>query len=135
MPPFALIESNFRVDISNRAIQGASWGGLLVRHALSREMNNPLFKHFISMDGSYFHDNGKYQEMEDTAFPQGAILNANLYLSGAKKIGNNAVVKTFSEQLTNRDITGLNIFFESFNVMHEQVSRPSIKDALIKLYP
>ncbi len=95
-----LIESNYRVNTNNRAIQGASWGGLLVRHALSREVNQPLFKHFISMDGSYFHENNKYREMEDIAFPQGSTLSASIYFSGALKSGNNSVVKSFSEALT-----------------------------------
>jgi len=129
------IEASYRVDSNNRALQGASWGGLLVRHALSRESNHHLFNNFISMDGSYFHENNKYSELENTAFPSGSGLAAKLYLSGASIGGNNNVVQRYKNDIEARDITHLTLFYQSFNVTHEQVSRPSIKDALLKLYP
>jgi len=129
------VEANYRIDISNRALQGASWGGLLVRHALSRELNHPLFNHFISMDGSYFHDDEKYSELEDIAFPSGSNLAVTLYLSGASIAGNNNVVLRFKDDIKDREIAELSLYHQTFNVSHEQVSRPSIKDALLKLYP
>jgi predicted alpha/beta superfamily hydrolase len=138
-----LIESTYRVDTSNRTLEGASWGGLLVRHALSRETTNPLFKNFISIDGSYgnftqapfISNNSQYQTMEDVAFPAGAALNANFYLSGATIAGNGHLVERFKTELQNRDIKELTIYHQSFNVRHEEAARPSIKDALIKLFP
>jgi len=129
------IEANYRINSDNRALQGASWGGLLVRHALSKEINNPLFHHFISMDGSYFNDNDEYSELEDIAFPAGSSLSATLYLSGASIGGNDNVVQRFKNDIEARNITDLSLFHQTFNVTHEQVSRPSIKDALLKLYP
>lgn len=138
-----LIESTYRVDTSNRTLEGASWGGLLVRHALSREVTIPLFKNFISIDGSYgnftqppfINDNSLYQSMEDTAFPTGAVLNANIYLSGATIAGNGNLVENFKTELQNRNIKELTIYHQSFNVRHEEAGRPSIKDALLKLFP
>jgi len=138
-----LIESTYRVDETNRTLEGASWGGLLVRHALSREMTKPLFKNFISIDGSYgnfsqppfINDNSQYQAMEDAAFPTGAVLNANIYLSGATIAGNDNLVNNYLNELQGRNINGLTIFHQSFNVRHEEAARPSIKDALIKIFP
>jgi len=138
-----LIESTYRVDDTNRTLEGASWGGLLVRHALSREMTKPLFKNFISIDGSYgnftqapfISNNNQYREMENAAFPPGIVLKANVYLSGATIEGNGQLVDNFRTELDNRNIEGLNIYHQSFNVRHEECGRPSIKDALIKLFP
>ncbi len=129
------MEASYRINANNKALQGASWGGLLVRHAISRELNNSLFQHFISMDGSYFHDDDKYSELEDIAFPTGSSLAVNLYLSGALKGGNDSVVQRYKNEMEARGISLFNIFHQRFNVSHEQVSRPSIKDALLKLYP
>jgi predicted alpha/beta superfamily hydrolase len=130
-----LIEGKYRVDSNNRTIQGASWGGLLVRHALSRNINQPLFRNFISMDGSYWNEDAQYQQLEDIAFPSGSNLPGNLYLSGATQAGNNTVVKQFYRNIKARDIAELSIYFTAFDVKHEEVARPSIKDALIKLFP
>ncbi len=138
-----LIESTYRVDSTNRTLEGASWGGLLVRHALSREMTTPLFKNFITIDGSYgtfsqpplINDNAQYQAMEDIAFPAGAVLNANIYLSGATIAGNANLVERFKNELRDRAIEGLTIYHQAFNVRHVESARPSIKDALIEIYP
>jgi enterochelin esterase-like enzyme len=138
-----LIESTYRVDSTNRTLEGASWGGLLVRHALSREVTKPLFKNFITIDGSYgtfslpplINDNSQYQVMEDAAFPTGTTLNANIYISGATVAGNGDLVESFKNELQARAIKGLTIYHQSFNVRHEESARPSIKDALLKLYP
>ncbi len=59
-----LIESQYQIDQDNRAIAGFSWGGLLIRHALANEVNTPLFKHFISIDGSYWHKDKMYRDLE-----------------------------------------------------------------------
>jgi len=129
------IESQYRVDTNNRAIQGASWGGLLVRHALIDHSATPLFKHFISMDGSYFNDNNQYLEMEDSVFLENSHSDINLYLSSATIVGNDNVVKYYKTSLEQREIIGLNLQHKAFNVRHEQVTSPSIKSALLWLYP
>ena len=128
-----LIESTYRIDNSNLALQGASWGGLLIRHALSWQVNKPLFQHFISMDGAYFNEPERYVELESNAFTDKSLV-ANLYLSSATN-GFENVVMQYRETLQAREIQGLNLFYQSFNVEHDQVARPSLKDALIKLYP
>ena len=65
-------------------------------------------------------------ELEDTAFPSGSSLAVTLYLSGASRQGNNNVVQRFKNNIEARDINGLTLFHQTFNVIHEQVSRPSI---------
>ncbi len=132
MLPF--IASQYRIDESNLAIQGASWGGLLVRHALIREANISLFNKFIAMDGSYFHENELYLELEQSAFKSNSLISKKLYLSGAAISGNNALVQQYQIDLETHTNTGLSTHFQSFDVPHGKVTTPSIKDALNILY-
>ncbi len=128
-----LIASEYRIDNTDLALEGHSYGGLLVRHALSFYADSQLFKNFISIDGSYFTEPARYMEIEDMAFANND-LSANLYLSSAKEV-NEAFVTQYKEILEAREMKDLKIFFQSFNVGHIEAVRPSIKDALIKLYP
>ncbi len=132
MLPF--IASQFRIDETDLALQGASWGGLLVRHALIREVTTPLFSKFIAMDGSYFHDNNVYQSMEKAAFTRHSLNNKQLYLSGALINGNDALVQRYQSDFHAYDATGLAIYYQAFYLQHNKVTTPSIKDALITLY-
>ena len=130
-----LVEQNYRIDENSRAIQGASWGGLLVRHALIKNIEVPLFNQFISMDGSYFNDTAQYLTLEDEAFFDGAAIKGSIYLSGATRQGNRGVVENYKQSLVDRDIDGLTIYHQNFDVLHGQITTPSIRDAIFKLYP
>jgi len=132
MLPF--IASQYRIDETDLAIQGASWGGLLVRHALIREVTTPLFSKFIAMDGSYFNENDVYQAMEQTAFTQHSLNDKQLYLSGAMINGNDVLVQQYKADLQDYGDTGLTIHYRGFYLPHVKVTTPSIKDALITLY-
>lgn len=130
-----LIESQYRIDQANRAIAGFSWGGLLVRHALYNEISTPLFKNFISIDGSYWHEDNIYRDLEEPALTNADLADKVLYLSGATRAGNDANVRDYYQTINGYNISGLSVYFESFEVEHSQSPLISIKDALIKLYP
>jgi len=130
-----LIESQYRVDANDRAIAGFSWGGLLVRHALINETVNSIFSKFISVDGSYWNDDAIYQEMEQNTYSTTSLQNRMLYLSSATKQGNNRDVTAFFQTLKGYNLVDFELFFQPLDIEHNQSPVPSIRDALIKLYP
>jgi predicted alpha/beta superfamily hydrolase len=130
-----VIESQYRIDPSERAIVGYSYGGLLIRHALINEVYTPLFKNFISIDGSYWHEDAIYKTLESEAFSSAAFENKQLYLSGASRGGNDSDVRKFIETLNEYNLSGLDVFYSTYEVEHGQITVPSIRDALLKIYP
>jgi predicted alpha/beta superfamily hydrolase len=130
-----LIESQYRIDSSERALVGYSYGGLLIRHALITEVYTPLFKNFISIDGSYWHEDDIYKALENEAFTFAAFESKQLYLSGASRGGNDSDVRNYIETLNEYNLSGLDVFHSTYEVEHGQITAPSIRDALLKIYP
>ena len=83
------IESKYRVDINNRIIQGASYGGLVVSHFLMDFANQPSFNHYISSDGAYWFNSSTYSTLEIESFASWSATNSiNLFLTGSSNGGN-----------------------------------------------
>ena len=110
-------------------------GGLLVRHLLVNEVEQPLFKNFISMDGSYFNRNEEYLTLEQQTFTADSFSNSQIYLAGAIRNGNNTVVQRYRQALTSYDMPELHIIYQDFNLTHDQIVEPAFRDALLQLYP
>jgi len=131
-----LVESQYRINSSQRTIFGYSYGGVFIRHALINEANRPLFQNFIASDGPYFAQDSVYRGLEERAYTTDSLKNRKLYLSGATSYdGFSSSVNTFKSTLENYNLQGFTIYQESFDVTHGQIVLPTVRGALPLLFP
>lgn len=125
-----LIESQYHIDPTQRGLAGSSWGGLLIRHALISDVDDPLFTYYFSADGSYWNKNNDYIAMERAVYGDNSLQGRKLYLSGVTRGGNDIAVNTFYSTLLGYENLGLSILHQTFEVEHEQSVNPSMREAL-----
>lgn len=130
-----LIESEYRAINSERTIQGASFGGLLVSHFLLDHDNPPTFQNYISSDGSYWFNQSLYIEQEKQQVPGWIHNSANLYLSGASgKEGNASSVKYYRQRLMDYQLSELTINYKEYSLDHNQITLPAFKTAIADIF-
>jgi predicted alpha/beta superfamily hydrolase len=129
-----LVESQYRIDSSNRTLCGWSYGGLLVRHALLNEVNRPLFQNFIAIDGSFFYKDNTYRELEADAYNTMNLDNRKLYLAGAN-FGNGQFVRTFNDTIRSYGLLDFTVYYQQFYLTHEDVVLAAMRDSVDRLFP
>ncbi len=131
-----VFERYFRVNPDERSICGASLGGLFTGLALLMdETESPVFKNYLSFDGSFWWDRNYLIQLEQTRFDTSQELDATLFLSSALGESNNdGVVSLFESRLNARNFSKLTIIRRSYDVNHVDVGAPSFKEALELLF-
>lgn len=131
------VESVYRVDSTRRGLSGASYGGLFVGMAmLLDDAQAPLFRNFLSYDGSFWRDPELVAAVESQRAAKGRTLNATLFISSVENYfaGNRDPVEKFQERLRAVGYSGLTIISRRFNTTHGGVGQPSFEAALDLLY-
>lgn len=131
------VESVYRVDPDRRGISGLSYGGLFVSTALLLDdPEEPLFRHYLCYDGSFWRDPDLISALESERAAKGGTLNATLFLTsttGAQ--GNNNEVTWFQNLLQSRGYQGLVIRrLPPYTIHHNDVGQPSFEAALDLFY-
>ncbi len=129
-----LIESQYRIDTSNRTLYGHSYGGVLIRHALINEVSTPLFQNFISSDGSFMVENTTYLRLEADSYEKNSLVNRKLFLAGGKQ-ANGPFVSGFYDTIRGYDLEDFIVYHQSFDLGHNQVVLPGIRGAMDSLFP
>lgn len=130
-----LIETDFRVDPTNRTLIGTSYGGILAGLApLIDDIENPLFKHYLSFDPSFYEHQNATLSLEQERFNASNRLGITLFLSSATLRGNDAFVTWYQDILEQRQYSGLRIIRRSYAVDHNDVANPSFETALDLLF-
>ncbi len=129
-----LIESQFRIDTGNRTLYGHSYGGVLIRQALINEVNTPLFKNFISSDGSFMVKNRTYRRLEKKTYKKNSLANRKLYLAGAMQ-ANGRSVSTFYDTIRSYELEGFTVYHQSFDLSHGKVNLAGIRGAMDLIFP
>ncbi len=130
------VESIYRVDTSERTFCGTSYGGLLVGIAfILDDVENPLFKNYLSFDGSFWSTASTLYSLEDQRYAASKTKNATLFLTSATGYQNNdRWVTTFQNRIESRGYNGLTIVRRSYPVVHNDVAQPSFEAALDLLF-
>jgi len=129
-----LVESQYRIDTSNRTLYGHSYDGVLIRHALISQVSTSLFQNFISSDGSFMVENEAYQQLEADAFKKASLVGKKLFLAGGKQF-NGSFVADFNKQIRSYGLEDFTVYHQSFDLGHKQVVLPGIRDAMDSLFP
>ncbi len=130
------VETVYRIDPKQRALSGASYGGLFVGLALLMDdAEEPVFSRYLSFDGSFYDRQSQLYALEQTRYDASRELNATLFLSSAT-VGpnNNYYVTQFHNRLLARGYAGLVIHRRSYPVTHNEIGPPSFAEALDLLY-
>jgi hypothetical protein len=102
---------------------------------LMDETESPVFKNYLSFDGSFWWDRNYLIQLEQTRFDTSQELDATLFLSSALGESNNdGVVSLFESRLNARNFSKLTIIRRSYDVDHVDVGAPSFKEALELLF-
>ena len=134
------LKANYRVDDTSLAIQGFSFGGVMARNMIIEEMENMnnnqarLFHHFIIADGSFWYNDGVYTQTENTIFATNNAFNSIIYL-GAANAGNGIVVNAWYREMLERNITGLTLGYDDYNLSHGQSRVPALRAGIEVIYP
>ena len=75
---FPFIESNYRVDTSNKTLVGCSLGGLLAMYTLFTHSN--MFNRYIAASPAYTWDNSILYQYEKEYYPNTSNLPAKLFM-------------------------------------------------------
>ncbi|MDQ8186028.1 alpha/beta hydrolase-fold protein [Pelagicoccus sp. SDUM812002] len=130
------VESIYRVNTSERTFCGTSYGGLLVGLVfLLDDVENPLFKNYLSFDGSFWSSAATLYSLENERYAASKRKNATLYLTSATGFQNNdRWVTNFQNRIESRGYEGLTVVRRSYPVEHNDVAQPSFDAALEFLY-
>lgn len=127
------IESQYRVDTSNRTITGHSFGGLFVGLALFNDRLNAThyFKNFIAQDPTFYYQLGNLTTLEQQAFDaSNGTLPVTVVLS-SDVCCNEPETLLIYNKLVSRNYTGLNILkLPAYNVGHEGMFNPSFDTSI-----
>jgi enterochelin esterase-like enzyme len=128
------IESQYRIDTSNRTIAGHSFAGLFVGLALFTDRLNAThyFKNFIAQDPTFYYQLGNLTTLEQQTFDaSNGSLPVTVVLS-SDVCCNEPETTLIYNRLISRNYTGLNILkLPAYNVGHEAMFNPSF-DASIR---
>ncbi len=130
------VESVYRIDPKERSICGTSYGGLLVGLILFMDdVEKPLFKNYLSFDGSFYEHRTATNALEKARYEASDTLAVTFYMTSATRYpNNNNVVTQFKKKLESRGYKGLNIIRKSYPVVHNDVAQPSFNEALDELF-
>lgn len=130
------VESVYRIDAEERSICGTSYGGLLVGLVLLMDdVEEPLFKNYLSFDGSFYEHRTATNALEQARYEASNRLEGTFYMTSATRYpNNNAVVTQFENKLEARGYQGLRIIRKSYAVVHNDVAQPSFDEALDTLF-
>lgn len=129
------IETNFRTNSSERTINGASYGGLLISYFLTDHANTPNFKNYLSADGSYWSNPNALINEEEIGFTNWPGEPTNLYLTGATIRGNSSHVSTYRNRIEEYNLANLSVTHANYVLEHVEIALPSFKDAIADIYP
>lgn len=128
------IEQRYRVDTGNRTLQGASLGGLLVLTSMFLDdVEAPLFKHHISMDASLHYQQEAFRLEQERTDSNRGFEDISLVLTTATE-GNFSSVGNMNSVLSFRQHEGLSLYYDRFDVCHDDVALPSFEFALDNLF-
>lgn len=130
------VESIYRVDTSERTLCGTSYGGLLVGLVfILDDVEEPLFRNYLSFDGSFWSKSSTMYALEDERYAASSQKHATLYLTSATgRTNNDRWVNAFERRIESRGYEGLRIIRRSYPVEHNDVAQPSFDDALDLLF-
>ncbi|MDQ8204775.1 alpha/beta hydrolase-fold protein [Pelagicoccus sp. SDUM812003] len=131
------VESIYSIDTENRSLCGTSYGGLFVGLSLLMDdVEAPLFRNYLSFDGSFYTHRSETYALEQARFEASQTMKARLILSSATRYPNNHIaVGRFQSRLQEREYEGLEIVRLSYPVVHNDVADPSFDEALDILFP
>lgn len=131
------MELQYRINSSERTLQGASIGGLFaLMTMLFQDENDPDFKRYIAMDPSMsYQGNSTYTELESERFERSSNMRVELMMTGAKGWGGNHVLtEMFYDRLRNRKYENFDHYHIKFGVCHNGVANPSFEHALQRYF-
>jgi predicted alpha/beta superfamily hydrolase len=103
------IESEYRVDESQRSIAGWSFGGLFALYAMYKEPG--LFGRCVAISPSVFWNNGFINQVENDFFESGSELDSRVFISYGEneKHGFVLAVSDFQKRLEDRNYRKLHL--------------------------
>lgn len=129
------IESEYRIDGTNRTLQGASYGGLFVVLALFLDdVSAPTFNKYFAFDPSLFEHTSENYQLEQQRYNASQSLDATVVVTSASISGNVRWVDPFYTKLLSRNYDGLKTIRRSYNVHHNDVANPSFRDAVEQIF-
>jgi predicted alpha/beta superfamily hydrolase len=130
-----LIESTYRIDVSNRSFQGTSLSGIITTALLFLDDHKtPLFKNYIANDASYWDNPKLMKNLIEKRLQIDNRIESNLYLTTAFPLGNHFYVMNFIENLEQYAIPALKIYHEWYLVSHNGVFGASLDNTLELIY-
>jgi hypothetical protein len=125
-----IVESQFRVDATQRVINGQSLSGLMVMYALFLEQpDNRHYFAFISEDGSMFEQPDILSSMEQQMYATSHALPVTLAMSG-DSMGNLPNVAPLCSTIGGHGYTGLKLELLSYSLGHVPMDVPAFGDSL-----
>lgn len=129
-----LIEQTYKVDTSNRTIQGTSFGGLMsLAFMLADNANKPLFKNILTYDASVSYQEKGMLNIAKQRYKLSNSMPVNLIITGARS-ANAKANKKFIKKLKRIGFTDLTVHWKNYNVSHYAISNVSFPESLDILF-
>ncbi len=126
------VEGEYRIDVSQRAIAGWSFGGLFALYAMYNEPQ--LFKRCIAVSPAIPWDNEYISQVDDEFFKSNSKFNARLFISHGKNEAQAFVasVSKFQNKIKNRKGSNLQLMNYSVeNMAHAGAKASAYAQGLV----